>query len=216
MIQSHVFGEAFLSTIQYRTVLTAKDEYQVCVDVKQLDDLTLMRLIAQGNEAALSELYDRYSRLVLSIAYGVVQNRQTAEEVTLDIFTRAWEKAATYDPQQAKVSTWLVRMTRNRAIDWLRREKIRPFQHSISWGDVTPEAVATENQTETAVQSNLQQQRVRTAVASLPPDQQEALALAYFKGYSHSEIAQVLNQPLGTVKGRIRAAMQKLRVLLEE
>jgi RNA polymerase sigma-70 factor (ECF subfamily) len=161
-------------------------------------------------------LYDRYGRLVFSVAYGVVQNQETAEEVTLDIFTRAWEKAHTYDPQQAKVSTWLTRMARNLAIDRLRREKARPFHHSVSWAEVTTEPKMEGTHPETAVHLNMEQQRVRTAVASLPPAQQEALSLAYFQGYSHSEIAQALNQPLGTVKGRIRGAMQKLRDLLAD
>ncbi|MEJ2747009.1 MAG: sigma-70 family RNA polymerase sigma factor [Anaerolineae bacterium] len=175
-----------------------------------------MAHIAHGQEAALNELYDRYCRLVLSVAYGVVHNRETAEEVTLDIFTRVWEKAGTYDAEQARVSTWLTRMARNRAIDYLRREAVRPFQHSVSWAEMPVEPILNEtNDPETAVHLNLEQQRVRTAVASLPAEQQEALALAFFQGYSHSEIAQVLDQPLGTVKGRIRAGMQKLRDLLE-
>ncbi len=184
--------------------------------VSQQDAPTLMVQIAQGQESALSALYDRYGRLVYSVAYGVVQNRETAEEVTLDIFTTAWEKAHTYDPQQAKVSTWLTRMARNKAIDRLRREKVRPSHHSVSWAEMPTEPAANNPHPETAVHLNLEQQRVRTAVASLPAAQKEALSLAYFQGYSHSEIAQALNQPLGTVKGRIRGAMQKLRGLLAE
>ncbi|MCB9419010.1 MAG: sigma-70 family RNA polymerase sigma factor [Ardenticatenaceae bacterium] len=186
------------------------------VNITHLDDSTLMARIAQGQEAALSELYDRYCRLVMSVAFGVVRNRETAEEVTLDIFTSVWEKAATYDDNQARVSTWLTRMARNRAIDRLRREKVRPSQNSVSWAEMPVEPVLDEtNDPETAVHLNLEQQRVRTAVASLSAPQQEALSLAYFQGYSHSEIAEALNEPLGTVKGRIRAGMQKLRDLLE-
>lgn len=184
--------------------------------VSQLDDFELMQEISRGNEAALGELYDRYSRLVFSVAFGVVQDRQTAEEVTLDIFTRAWEKGSTYDPQLAKVSTWLTRLARNRAIDRLRREKVRPLQDSVSWAEVSSEPVIEKNPPEATVHLSMEQQRVRAAVASLPSAQQEVLALAFFNGLSHSEIAQKLELPLGTVKGRIRAAMQKLRDLLEE
>jgi RNA polymerase sigma-70 factor (ECF subfamily) len=184
--------------------------------VSQLDDNALMQEISRENEAALGELYDRYSRLIFSVAFGVVQDRQTAEEVTLDIFTRAWEKGSTYDPQLAKVSTWLTRLTRNRAIDRLRREKVRPLQDSVSWAEVTSEPVFEKNPPEATVHLSMEQQRVRAAVASLPPPQQEVLALAFFNGLSHSEIAQKLELPLGTVKGRIRAGMQKLRDLLEE
>ena len=186
------------------------------IDLNHVDDSVLMARIVQGQEAALSELYDRYCRLVMSVAYGVVHNRETAEEITLDIFIRVWEKAETYDAAQARVSTWLTRMARNRGIDRLRREAVRPFQHSVSWAEMPVEPVLDEtNDPETAVHINLEQQRVRAAVTSLSTPQREALALAYFQGYSHSEIAQVLDQPLGTVKGRIRAAMQKLRDLLE-
>lgn len=186
------------------------------VDERYVDDSVLMRRIAQGQEAALSELYNRYCRLVMSVAYNVVHNRETAEEVTLDIFTRVWEKAETYDAGQARVSTWLTRMARNQAIDRLRREAVRPSRYSVSWAEMPVEPVLDEtNDLETAVHLNLEQQRVRAAVASLSAHQREALALAYFQGYSHSEIAQVLDEPLGTVKGRIRAGMQKLRGLLE-
>jgi len=186
------------------------------IDVSRLDDPALMAHIAQGQELALSEMYDRYGRLVMSVAYGVVHNRETAEEVTLDIFTRVWEKAEIYDAGQARVSTWLTRMARNRAIDQLRREQVRPSRHSVSWSDLPVEPVLDgNNDLETAVHIHIEQQRVRAAIASLSQPQQEALSLAYFKGYSHSEIAQVLDEPLGTIKGRIRAGMQKLRDLLE-
>ena len=93
------------------------DSHRLAVDEQKLNDETLLYLITHAHEEALSELYDRYSRLIFSVAFGVVHNHETAEEVTLDIFTRAWEKAGTYDPQLAKVSTWLTRMARNRAID---------------------------------------------------------------------------------------------------
>lgn len=191
-------------------------ESNLHVDVTHEDDSVLMDRIARGQDAALSELYDRYCRLVMSVAYNVVQNQETAEEVTLDIFTRVWEKAEMYDARQARVSTWLTRMTRNRAIDRLRREAVRPSRYSVSWAEMPVEPVLDGDETnpETAVHLNLEQQRVRTAVASLSAHQREALALAFFQGYSHSEIARALDEPLGTVKGRIRAGMRKLRDLL--
>ncbi len=191
-------------------------ELDIVVVYTTMDDAALMQRIIHKDESALGALYDRYSRLVFSVAYGVVQNRETAEEVTLDIFTRAWDKAESYDQRRAKVSTWLTRMARNLAIDRLRREKVRPSHHSVHWSEVTTEPVTDDNSPETAVSLNMEQHRVRTAVNSLPPDQQETLSLAYFQGYSHSQIAKSLNQPLGTVKGRIRAGMQKLRTLLAE
>ena len=181
-----------------------------------LDDEALIRLVARARADALSELYDRYNRLVFSLALNVVGDQATAEEVTLDVFTRVWEKAETYRADQAKVSTWLTSITCHRSIDVLRRQSARPEQRSVNWAEVSPEAMPIVNSPEEATELALQQERVRAAIAELPPDQKQALALAYFKGYSHREIAQALDQPLGTVKTRIRLAMQKLRGMLHD
>ena len=179
-----------------------------------LSDKRLIEKIIQRDQDALGELYDRYHRLVFSLALHVVGDRQTAEEITLDVFTRVWQKAHTYRTERASVNTWLTRMARNRAIDALRRENVRPEKHSLSWAEVHPEQLKSDNSPEHAAALEMQKQRVRAALAALPAPQREALALAYFKGYTHREIAEVLGQPLGTVKGRIRAGMQKLRQLL--
>lgn len=173
-----------------------------------------MELIAQANEGALGTLYDRYGRLVFSVAYGVVGHHSTAEEITLDVFTRVWRKADTYNADLAKVSTWLTRMTRNRAIDVLRREEVRPLKHSISWAEIIYEPTSDHANPERATDLTLQKQRVRAALDELPETQREVLALAYFKGLSHRQIAELLGQPLGTVKGRIRGGMKKLRQVL--
>jgi RNA polymerase sigma-70 factor (ECF subfamily) len=178
-------------------------------------DNELMGGIARGDETALADLYDRYSRLVMSVALGVVGDRATAEEVTFDVFMRVWQNAAGYDPALAKVPTWLSRLARNRAIDQLRREAIRPAAHSISFSDnVSLPGDQASGDTESAVQLALEQQRVREAVAQLPREQRQALALAYFQGYTHREIARLLDLSLGTVKGHIRGGMIKLRELL--
>jgi RNA polymerase sigma-70 factor (ECF subfamily) len=184
--------------------------------MQQLEDTALIDLIIQKNEAALGELYDRYHRLVYSIAIHVVGRPEDAEEITLDVYTSIWEKADTYQPERAKVTTWLTRMARNRAIDVLRRESVRPMKHGVSWAQVSPEPAADSDRPESFAQLAMQKERLREAMASLPEAQQEVLALAYFRGYSHSEIASELNIPLGTVKGRIRSGMQKLRKLLHD
>jgi RNA polymerase sigma-70 factor (ECF subfamily) len=186
------------------------------VDYSALDDVTLINLIARAHSDALSELYDRYSRLVFSLAVNLVGDRSSAEEITLDVFTRIWEKAETYRPEQAKVSTWLSSITRYRSIDVLRRRGSRPEQHSVGWADLAPDSLPRIDGPEEATELALQQQRVRAAIAKLPPEQQQALALAYFRGYTQREIAQALDEPLGTVKTRIRLAMQKLRDMLAE
>ena len=185
---------------------------------KTVDDVALLRLIAQAQPEALSELYDRYGRLVYSLALHILGEAETAEEVTQDVFFRVWEKAETYRAEQAKVSTWLSSIGRNRSIDLLRARGVRPEGHSLGWEELTPGAVPRNegvDPEDIALQA-MQGERVRAAIASLPAEQREALALAFFRGYSHSQIAEELDEPLGTVKTRIRMAMQKLRSLLVE
>lgn len=174
-------------------------------------DYDLLQRVAAGDETALAALYDRYCRLIMSVALAVVGDRATAEEVTLDVFLTVWQRAADYDPRLAKAATWLTRLARNRAIDRLRREAVRPAAHSVAFSDTAP---GRGPDLETAVELALQRQRVRAAVAALPAEQRQALALAFFQGYSHSEIAGLLEQSLGTVKGRIRGGMVRLRQLL--
>jgi RNA polymerase sigma-70 factor (ECF subfamily) len=173
-------------------------------------DVELLQRMAAADETALAALYDRYGRLVMSVALAVLGDRATAEEVTFDVFLTVWQRADDYKPELAKAATWLTRLARNRAIDRLRREAVRPAGHSVAFSD----APGRGPDLETTVDLALQRQRVRAAVAALPAEQRQALALAFFQGYSHSEIAGLLEQSLGTVKGRIRGGMARLRQLL--
>jgi RNA polymerase sigma-70 factor (ECF subfamily) len=187
------------------------------LDYNDLDDQALLRLIIHSRQEALSTLYDRYGRLVFSLALSVVGDYPTAEEVTQDVFLRVWEKAETYQADQSQVSTWLTSITRYRAIDILRRRGSRPEKDSIAWEDLPAGAEPAEvDDPEELAAQNFERNRVRVALAALPPEQQKALSLAYFKGLSHSEIAEVLGDPLGTVKTRIRLGMQKLREYLAD
>lgn len=192
------------------------------VDYSSITDETLIHLVRRAHPDALSQLYRRYSGLVFGLALRTVGNRATAEEITLDVFTRVWQKAETYRAEQGKVSTWLMGITRNLAIDTLRRQNVRSEQYSVSWSDISvhadisAHATQDDNQPELATELTMQQESIRAAVAQLPPEQQQVLGLAYFAGYTHSQIADVLDQPLGTVKTRIRLAMQKLRQILKD
>lgn len=187
------------------------------MDYSTLDDKRLITAVGLGQAEALDELYQRYHRLVFSLALNIINDRATAEEITLDVFARVWEKAETYRPDQARVSTWLTSITRYRAIDLLRRRDSRPDQRSVSWAEVPTEVPSDPgNNPEELTELAIRRQAILAALAELPPEQKEVLALAYFKGYSHSQIAEVLNQPLGTVKTRVRLAMQKLRQSLSE
>ena len=180
------------------------------------EDERLIRLIAQSQEGALAQLYDRYNRLVFSLALAIVNDRATAEEVTLDVFMRVWQKASTYRADQAKVSTWLTHIARHHAIDVLRRRAARPDQHAVHWEDTVLQAESSGHNPQDAAEISLRHERIQAALAQLPPEQRQALSLAFFGGYSHSQIAELLQQPLGTVKTRLRLAMQKLRELLSD
>jgi RNA polymerase sigma-70 factor (ECF subfamily) len=186
------------------------------MEIRNLDDESLLRLIARSQENALSELYDRYNRLVYSVALNTLGSPEQAEEVTQDVFLRVWRKAATYQPEQGKVITWIASIARNCAIDMLRRQKVRPEGNLIEWGGEEAFDPPTAFDVEGEVETWQSQRRVRQAVAQLPEAQRQALAYAFFQGYSHSEIANLLNEPLGTVKTRIRLAMEKLRQVLRE
>jgi RNA polymerase sigma-70 factor (ECF subfamily) len=186
------------------------------VDYPTLDDQALIRLIQGGREEALSELYDRYNRLVFSLALNVVRDSGTAEEIVLDVFTRIWEKANTYRADRAKVGTWLTSITRYRAIDVLRRQGARPEQHSTPWDDLPLSAHPRTDGPERAAEFALRRDQVRGAIIQLPDEQREVLALAYYGGYTQREIADATGQPLGTVKTRVRLAMQKLRDALQD
>lgn len=181
-----------------------------------LDDAELVALIALAHPDALSELYDRYHRLVFSLALNSVADYATAEEITLDVFTRVWEKAETYRAERAKVVTWLLSLTRHRAIDVLRQRNTRLERDSVSWADVSAPPNPPMTSLEDVVELGLRRELVRAAVAQLPAEQKQALALAYFRGYTHRQIAEVLQQPLGTVKTRLRSALQKLRQILQD
>ncbi len=185
------------------------------MDYNKLDDDTLIRLVARSQSEALSVLYDRYSRLVYSVAMTIIDDPSVADEITQDAFVRLWENAAAFRPELGKLTTWLTGITRNRAIDVFRRRKIRPEGHAISWEDALPEEMSDGSNVEQEVELAHRQAKVRRAVAQLPDEQRSALALAYFRGYAHQQIADTLGEPLGTVKTRIRLAMQKLREILK-
>jgi RNA polymerase sigma-70 factor, ECF subfamily len=180
------------------------------------DDAALVKLIAQAQTSAFNLLYDRYNRLVFSIAIGMLGDPAIAEEATLDVFVQVWRRAGTYRADQGKVSTWLVAITRHHVIDILRWQKTQPESDGLSWNEISLPDGSVGRHAEERAELSLQRAHVRDALSHLPSDQREVLLLAYFKGYSHSQIAEVLAQPLGTVKTRIRLGMQKLRQLLEE
>jgi RNA polymerase sigma-70 factor (ECF subfamily) len=162
--------------------------------------------------AALGNLYDESSSLVYSLALRVVGNGADAEEVTLDVYTQVWRRAAAYDPERGSVTAWLLTIARSRSIDRVRARAGRTNleQPLEDGGEVRTHAASPEEHTA----MSQQRRRILAALNTLNPDQRRVLELAYFSGLSHSEMAARLAVPVGTVKTRIRLGMMKLRELL--
>jgi RNA polymerase sigma-70 factor, ECF subfamily len=186
------------------------------VDYSKLENAQLMLMIAAQETAALGELYDRFGRLVYSMAYNVLGDGALAEEVTQDVFLRVWEKAETYQSGQGRVAAWLTSMARNRSIDIYRSRKVRPEGNLVGFPVEEALDLPDEMNVEASVETRDRRVRLHHALAQLPEPQRQALSYAFFRGYSHGEIAEALHQPLGTIKTRIRLAMQKLRELIGE
>jgi RNA polymerase sigma-70 factor (ECF subfamily) len=184
------------------------------INLESVDDAFLIKLIADSRPDAIQELYDRYNRLVFSVAFAILGDRSVAEEATLDVFVRVWRGAKTYRPDRAKVSTWLVALTRHHAIDLLRWQNSRPDVNSLSLDNFLSQNDPAAPDPEAQVENSLQREHIRAALAQLPAEQRQVLILAYFRGHTHQQIAEILKQPLGTIKTRIRLAMQKLRQML--
>jgi RNA polymerase sigma-70 factor (ECF subfamily) len=182
----------------------------------KLSDNQLLQRIVSEDQEALAELYDRYANLVFTIAANTLGETLSAEEVTQDVFLRVWNKAESYNPNHAKVSTWLGSITRYRAIDLLRSYHVRPEGHSVESQETVIHFLVDPSNPEMETQIATESEKVRKAVNNLPDEQKEVLVWAYFGGYTHQEIAERLAIPLGTAKTRIRLALQKLRGILAE
>jgi RNA polymerase sigma-70 factor (ECF subfamily) len=177
-------------------------------DGEHFEDVELVRRVADRDADALRALYDRYGSTVHGLAYRVVGDRQLAEDCTQEVFVSVWRSASRFDPTRARLSTWLFAIARNTAVDAVRRRMSRPVE-LLEEDQRADESADTADLVATADQG----ERVAAAMAELPGPQLEALALAYFEGLSHAEIAERLDVPLGTVKGRIRLALDRLREL---
>ena len=180
-------------------------------------DEELMVGLAVGDIAALEQLYDRYSALVFSVSLRVLYDRQLAEDVTQEVFLRLWRRPDSYDPSRGRLLSWLMSVTRNRAIDEHRRLARR--MRTEEQGDQPAfELRETDGHADPALAASVAdlQRAVRAAMATLPPEQRRVIELAYFGGLTQVEIAERTGVPLGTVKTRARLAMRKLRNSLDE
>jgi len=176
--------------------------------VLEAEWVTLLMQVAAGNEPALHELYERSSRIVFTLIMRVVRNRETAEELTVDVFHDVWRRAGSYDPAGGTVVGWIINQARSRAIDRMRREqrkkRVNPYPDEPDLESAAPgsdEVSCTEEQRHALLH----------ALQELPPAEREAIESAFLGELSHAEVAAQLKQPLGTVKTRIRSGLAKLR-----
>lgn len=181
-------------------------------DPAQALDVKLLRAIAARDEAALASLYDRYRLILFGLLLRIVNSREEAEDVLQEVFVQVWRRAADFDEQRGKPFTWLVTLTRSRAIDRLRQLSSRERLAVAAAQEAPPEA---SDAAQDAYRSE-QKEIVAGALSRLPEEQRQTLLLAYFEGLTQSEIAKRLGAPLGTVKTRMRSGLMKLRELLGE
>jgi len=179
-------------------------------DLAHLSDEALVALVSRSDDLALAELYDRVGGIAYGLAYRVLRDESLAQDAVQEAFLGLWRSAGTFVPERAKASTWILTLVHRRAVDLVRREQRRRTEPIES----APEPF--EGSAEDAAGLRLQRERVQSALAELPDQQREAIELAYYGGYSQSELAERLGQPLGTIKSRMFAGLTRLRELLDD
>ena len=175
--------------------------------VSEQDWALLVQSIAAGDELALHALYERAHRIVFTLVMRITANRETAEELTIDVFHDVWRRASGYDAANGTVLGWIMNQARSRAIDRLRFESRKKRSHS---GEMQPLAEAAADPRD-VLELREQGESLRAALAVLTADERQAIEITFFAGLTHVEAAVRLNQPLGTVKTRIRSGLHKLR-----
>lgn len=185
-------------------------------EIRRLGDEELMNLVQRKEPAAFEVFFDRHGGAAYSLAHRIVGDRAAAEDVTQEAFLSLWRSRSRYDRARGSVRAWVLGVVRNRAIDALRRDA-RPGVPQLSHDDdALLEARPAPERTEAEAVRREVALEVRSALDDLPNDQSKVIELAYFGGFSHSEIAHMLNMPLGTVKGRMRLGLEKMRGRMAE
>lgn len=182
-------------------------------DPRALADEDLMQLVQRGDAAAFEIVYERHSGVAFSLAYRITGKRNHAEDVTQEAFLNVWRSGGRYDRSRGSVRSWLLGIVHNRAIDALRRASVHDRRRG---GDESAaERIEARERTDVEVARRDEARTIRTALDTLPAEQVQVLELAYFGGFTHSQIAEMLDTPVGTVKGRMRLGLQKMRGQLQ-
>lgn len=176
------------------------------------DDVAAVRSMAAGDRDAVASLYDRHARAVFSLALRIVRDQQDAEEVVQEVFAQAWRSAGRFDAGRGAVVAWLLMMTRSRAIDRVRARRVDGTR--VGDDDFLAQLPAIGVAPDASVLTNERVSHVRAALTALPLMQRMAIEMAFYEGLTHHEVAERLEQPLGTVKTRIRLGLLKLREAL--
>jgi RNA polymerase sigma-70 factor, ECF subfamily len=182
---------------------------------ERLADEELMPLVGRKDPEAFEVLYDRHGGAAYSLAYRIVGNPAAAEEVTQEAFISVWRSGARFDASRGSVRSWLLSVVRNRAIDFLRSKAGKAPKLDFDDESALEQRPAAERTEEEALRRETAVE-VRGAIGNLPGEQAKVIELAYFGGFSHSEIARILGLPMGTVKGRMRLGLEKIRGELAE
>lgn len=202
-------------TLSLRDRLPLRTQASSLTGTGILTDEDLMLAMHHGDVEALGALYNRHRRAALSIALRVLEDPCAAEDAVHDAFLATWQRSETFDPARGSVRGWLLAIVRNAAIDRRRGRFVHTdLDASLARGDVLPDTPTDE--TFASVAAHMEAERVRTALRDLPAEQREAIELAYFGGLTHQEIAQRTGAALGTVKGRLRLGLHKLRASLAD
>jgi RNA polymerase sigma factor (sigma-70 family) len=180
---------------------------------RHLSDEALVALVARGDESALADLYDRVGRVAYGLAYRVLRDERLAEDAVQEGFLAAWRTAAGFSADRAKASTWILTLVHRRAVDLVRREERRRTE---PLEEAAHDIIGTAASAEDLAWLRFERERVQDALGRLPDAQREAIELAYYGGYSQSELAERLGQPLGTIKSRMFAGLARLRELLDD
>lgn len=183
-------------------------------DTGPIDDEQLLKAISKGESWAMAALYDRYARLVFSLALRMLGEPRAAEEMMQEVLLKVWRSANTYDRKRGKLSSWLLGIAHNQCVDELRRRRARPPAGADL--DSIRELPADTEDPLTAAAQSIEHARAVQALARISPDQRTVIELAYYRGLAHSEIAEKLGLPLGTVKTRLRLGLLKLREILQD
>jgi len=206
-----LFGGAKGRGVDSRKMNPSEQELSYSREVRSnAEDVALIRRMCDADETALGALYDRWVRSLYSLVFHLLKDADEAEDVVEETFWQAWRKASSYEPSRGAVSTWLLTIGRRRALDRLRA-KGRRREESMSQTGVLADVASSLPDPLQAVEGSERRSHVRAALNELPEEQRSVLELGYFQGLSQTEIAEMTGQPLGTVKTRMRLAMQKLR-----